>query len=317
MTTFDPLATDSVQQQVPLQGIHWPTIDPFLFIAHHLDEYPEADGSFAPAASLAGRELGNDFAGTPDAQGRQWRMYHGHPIPGFPQHPHRGFETVTYIRQGIADHSDSLGAAARFGDGDVQWLTAGRGIVHSEMFPLLDTAAPNTLELFQIWVNLPRADKMTDPHFSMLWADRIPVVQHPGVDVTVIAGAYADAVPSPPPPASWAAHDDAEVAIWHAVIQPGATWTLPPTNGADTLRMLYFFDGDTLSVDATTFTGRTGALLVTDRDVAVRAGGRAASVHRAGLPRLSGHKLRRLAVAAGRTGARRRPRALRSSPRRP
>lgn len=278
MTTTDPPATDSVQQQVPLQGIHWPTIDPFLFIAHHLDEYPESDGSFAPAASLAGRELGNDFVGTPDAQGRQWRMYHGHPIPGFPQHPHRGFETVTYIRQGIADHSDSLGAIARFGDGDVQWLTAGRGIVHSEMFPLLDADGPNTLELFQIWVNLPRADKMTDPHFSMLWADRIPVVRHPGVDVTVIAGGYAGAVPSPPPPASWAAHDDAEVAIWHAVLQPGATWTLPPTIGPDTLRMLYFFDGDSLSIDGTTFTGRTGALLVTDREVAVRAEGRAASV---------------------------------------
>ena len=86
-----------------------------------------------PAASLAARDIGMDFAG---ADG--WRMYHGSIVPGFPQHPHRGFETVTFVRQGFIDHSDSLGATARFGRGDVQWLTAGKGIVHCEMFPLLD-----------------------------------------------------------------------------------------------------------------------------------------------------------------------------------
>ena len=84
-------------------------------------------------------------------------------MPGFPSHPHRGFETVTYVRRGLIDHSDSLGAAARFGRGDTQWLTAGRGIVHAEMFPLLDEDGPNPLELFQIWVNLPAADKMAAP----------------------------------------------------------------------------------------------------------------------------------------------------------
>ena len=104
-------------------------------------------------------------------------MYHGSDVPGFPQHPHRGFETVTFVRRGLIDHSDSLGATARFGRGDTQWLTAGGGIVHSEMFPLVDTVEPNPTELFQIWLNLPAADKMVEPYFTMLWADDIPVVE--------------------------------------------------------------------------------------------------------------------------------------------
>ena len=90
--------------------------------------------------------------------------------------------------KGFIDHSDSLGATARFGRGDVQWLTAGAGIVHCEMFPLLDTDEPNPPELFQIWLNLPAADKMVEPYFTMLWADDIPVVEFEGGSVTVIAG---------------------------------------------------------------------------------------------------------------------------------
>ena len=89
-----------------------------------------------PAASLAGRDIGMDFEGKDG-----WRMYHGDVVPGFPRHPHRGFETVTLVRRGFIDHSDSLGATARFGRGDVQWMTAGRGIVHAEMFPLREREA--------------------------------------------------------------------------------------------------------------------------------------------------------------------------------
>ena len=89
--------------------------------------------------------------------------------------PHRGFETITIVERGLIDHSDSLGAAARFGAGDVQWLTAGEGIVHCEMFPLVEKGLPNPLELFQIWLNLPKGeDKLVAPHFAMLLAARDP-----------------------------------------------------------------------------------------------------------------------------------------------
>src|SRR6266513_2793869 len=164
-------------------GVPWETSDPFLFCMYHNDAYPAGNERLGPAASLAGRQIGQDFEGKDG-----WRMYHGDVVPGFPQHPHRGFETVTIMRHGYIDHSDSLGATARFGPGDVQWLTAGRGIVHCEMFPLLDAAGANPLELFQIWLNLPSADKMVAPHFAMLWNEGIPrVAAADGVEVTVVA----------------------------------------------------------------------------------------------------------------------------------
>src|SRR5205809_5495905 len=192
---------EPVLEVFPL-GFPWQTFDPFLFCVHHDDAYPAGNERLGPAASLEGRELGQDFAGKDG-----WRMYHGETVPGFPQHPHRGFKTVTIVRRGLIDHSDSLGAAARFGGGDVQWLTAGRGIVHSEMFPLLDRSAANPLELFQIWLNLPRADKMVAPYFTMLWSGDIPrlaLLDDAGraCEVTVIAGALDGRAATPPPPSS-------------------------------------------------------------------------------------------------------------------
>ena len=177
-----------------------------------------------------------------------WRMYHGDVVPGFPRHPHRGFETVTLARHGFIDHSDSLGATARFGQGDVQWMTAGRGIVHAEMFPLRERHAGNRAELFQIWLNLPRASKMVDPHFTMLWSRSIPehvIADENGREtrVVTVAGALAGRTPPAGPPDSWASRPDSDVAIWTLVLAPGARFTLPPA-AAGSRRTLYFFRGD-------------------------------------------------------------------------
>ena len=236
-------------------GHQWQTIDPFLFCVYHDDAYPAANPLLGPNASLEGRDIGQDFS-----RKEGWSMYHGDTVPGFPGHPHRGFETVTIVREGLIDHFDSLGATARFGRGDVQWLTAGRGIVHSEMFPLLDSARPNKLELFQIWLNLPATSKMVSPRFTMLWSESIPrsVVKDASgkeTEVVVVAGRMQTAdtavqavIPLTPPPDSWASREQADVAIWTIRMVPGARWTLPAAKGKGTRRALYFFKGESVSV---------------------------------------------------------------------
>ena len=248
------MPADAILKVQPL-GFPWPTIDPFLFCVHHDDAYPRGNAQMGPEASLAGRDIGQDFS-----RKEGWSMYHGSTVPGFPGHPHRGFETVTIVRQGLIDHSDSLGAAARFGGGDVQWLTAGAGIVHSEMFPLLDTQAPNPLELFQIWLNLPAASKMAAPHFTMLWSEDIPRLRSLDGDGrqtelaciagrVVTDGASGTATePLAAPPDSWASHPDADLAIWTLRMAPGARFALPAGGGANTRRMLYFFGGASVQV---------------------------------------------------------------------
>ena len=224
-------------------GFPWVTADPFLFCVHHNDAYPEGNDALGPVASLSGRDIGQDFSGKDG-----WSMYHGDVVPGFPQHPHRGFETVTLVRRGYIDHSDSLGATARFGRGDAQWLTAGGGIVHCEMFPLLQRDKPNPVELFQIWMNLPGEDKLVPPHFSMLWGEDIPrrtFTDAKGftTEVTVVAGTLDGHRSPAPPPRSWASRPDTDVAIWSVRLAAGAQWTMPAARGAGTVRTLYFFKG--------------------------------------------------------------------------
>ena len=262
------MPADPILAMEPLDR-EWQTVDPFLFCVHHDDAYPKGNDTLGPAASLEGRNLGLDFAGIDG-----WRMYHGKTVPGFPAHPHRGFETVTIVRRGLIDHSDSMGGVSRFGAGDVQWLTAGSGIFHSEMFPLLDQSNPNPLELFQIWLNLPAANKMVEPHFKMLWAEDIPrrvFADSEGgeTEVTTIAGNLAGLVAPPPPPASWAALPDTDLAIATIRMTPGAQWTLPAAAGAGTRRRLYMFRGTSVALAGQTMPAASMAELRADADVAM------------------------------------------------
>lgn len=269
-------SNDAVLSVRPLDFV-WDTLDPFLFCVHHDDRYPKGNEVFGPQASLSGRHMGQDFSGRDG-----WSMYHGRTVPGFPQHPHRGFETVTIARRGLIDHSDSLGAAARFGRGDVQWLTAGKGIVHSEMFPLLSRDQDNPVELFQIWLNLPPEDKMVEPHFTMLWAEQIPRVSQVDpdgrrTDVTVIAGSFGDAAPLQGPPRSWASRPDSDVAIWTLRMDPGARFTLPAAQPTSN-RMLYVFEGEAVAVADRTARPKSGVRLRAERRVELVNGPREAEL---------------------------------------
>jgi len=253
-------------------GFPWETVDPFLFCVHHKDGYPSGNGRLGlEKAALAGRNLGMDFSAKSG-----FSMYHGHMVPGFPRHPHRGFETVSIARRGFIDHSDSLGATARFGQGDVQWMTAGRGIVHSEMFPLLETETDNPLEMFQIWLNLPSASKMVEPHFSMLWSETIPSRTTrddagKSTTVTVVAGTLDDAVAPAPPPHSWASDPRADVAIWTVAMEPGATWAMPPA-APGTGRTIYFFAGGSLGIAGRKFEKGVAVRVDPQRAVAIENG---------------------------------------------
>jgi len=232
-----------------LQAI-WPARDPFLFCVYHKDDYPSGNDSMGPNASLKGRNLGNDF----DPK-NAWRMYHGKTVPGFPGHPHRGFETVTAVLKGFVDHSDSHGQSGRYGMGDVQWMTAGKGLQHSEMFPLLNKDKDNPLELFQIWLNLPAAKKFAESFFKMLWSEEIPLVKisdENGVEseVRVVAGEYNNSKAPAPAPDSWAADPANEVQIWIIGLQPGCLWRIPQSVNRVN-RSLYFFQGESVNIENT------------------------------------------------------------------
>ncbi|MDX1601329.1 MAG: pirin family protein [Anaerolineales bacterium] len=109
------------------------------------------------------------------------------PIVGFPTHPHRGIETVTYMLAGNTRHRDSLGNLGVIGPGDVQWMTSGSGIMHEEM---PKRGPDGKVRGFQLWVNLPKAQKMSSPRYQDIRQDQIPIVELDGVRVRVVAGTY-------------------------------------------------------------------------------------------------------------------------------
>jgi quercetin 2,3-dioxygenase len=246
----------------------WPVKDPFLFCAHHLDHFPAGNEEMGPAASLKGRNIGQDFT-IKDG----WRMYHGETVPGFPAHPHRGFETVTIVMKGFVDHSDSYGQAGRYGNGDVQWMTAGAGLQHCEMFPLLNQEGENPAELFQVWLNLPKAKKFVKPHFKMLWSENIPVyrltdINGKSVEVNVIAGQIGEVKSPLPAPDSWAADPENEIAFWTIKMEAGAQWRLPAA-GQRMQRNLYFYKGNSITVDNTEITSNQSVELKSDDELLI------------------------------------------------
>jgi quercetin 2,3-dioxygenase len=107
-------------------------------------------------------------------------------VKGFPWHPHRGIETVTYMLGGIVEHGDNIGNAGMIGPGDIQWMTAGSGVIHQEM----PKASEEMMHGLQLWVNLPTKNKMMWPRYRGILDSEVPVVKIPGGEVRVIAGAY-------------------------------------------------------------------------------------------------------------------------------
>lgn len=268
------MSKQAIKHQFPL-GFQWETQDPFLFCVHHEDHFPTGNDKMGPASEhFKGRHMGDDFI-IKDG----FRMYHGKTVPGFPGHPHRGFETITVVRKGFVDHADSLGAAGRYGDGDVQWMTAGKGVQHSEMFPLLSDTEENPMELFQVWLNLPQKDKLVEPHFKMLWRESIPYLHFDEnkILVELIAGTWDQHQAIAPPPDSWAAPKENEVFIVNIKMEPHSSVTLPVSkNGVN--RSLYFYEGSELTLDQTTFHSYTGVFLYADVETTLTTGDTAASI---------------------------------------
>lgn len=176
----------------------------------------------------------------------------------------------------MVDHSDSMGAAGRYGHGDTQWMTAGKGVQHAEMFPLINQTKDNPLELFQIWLNLPKANKFVDPHFEMLWAENIPLHTHTDESgketrAEVIAGSLGESSAPKPPPNSWAAASENEVAIWNIQMDAGAQWKIPKASAGIT-RTIYFYKGSQLKVAETALENYHSAEIAADVEITLENG---------------------------------------------
>ena len=254
-------------KQIRLLGFQWQTLDPFLFCVHHEDQFPKGNDELGPAASLAGRNIGQDFV-VKDG----WRMYHGEKVPGFPGHPHRGFETITVVREGLVDHADSAGGKGRYGNGDVQWMTAGKGLLHSEMFPLLNQDSENPAELFQIWLNLPKKNKLVQPEYKMFWSEEIPSFEAAeGVSIEVLAGELLGRKSPTPPQNSWAADHANFVGVYNIQMQANSTFVLPKT--ADGInRTLYFYKGNQLTIEGQLIPNYHAIDVVSDADLKLESG---------------------------------------------
>lgn len=156
------------------------------------------------------------------------------PIVGFPTHPHRGIETVTYMLEGNVRHRDSMGNVGIIGPGDVQWMTSGRGILHEEM---PRRGPEGTIYGFQLWVNLPATEKMSQPRYQEVVAGDIPVVEVEGARVRVVAGEYGG---TRGPVTEIAA----QPLYMDVTLDPGGTFSLDVP--AEHTLVAYLFEGEAL-----------------------------------------------------------------------
>lgn len=180
-------------------------------------------------------------------------------IKGFPWHPHRGIETVTYLIAGDVEHGDSLGNKGHILDGGCQWMTAGSGIIHQEM----PQASPRMLGL-QLWVNLPRKDKWARPQYRDITAERIPKVREAGGTVGVISGAYGNARGA-------TQGDYVKALLLDVALEPDVVWRLP-VDRQSTL-FIYVVDGAGLFDDPATRVESHRAVLFGEGDeFVVKAG---------------------------------------------
>lgn len=153
------------------------------------------------------------------------------PLRGFPMHPHRGIETVTYMLEGTVSHRDSLGNAGTIGAGSVQWMTSGRGILHEEMPRRSENG---NIYGFQLWVNLPAAQKMSPPRYQEVSDTTIPVVEKDGVSIRLVAGEM-NGVRGP------VTEIAASPLYMDVKLAPGSRFSYPIPGGHTTL--MYVFEG--------------------------------------------------------------------------
>ena len=227
------------------------TLDPFLFLVYHKDFYPPGDEEMGLEGDARGS--GSDFV--PDIP---YRFYHGRRIPGFPRHPHRGFETITATLDGIIDHTDSIGDAGRYGKGDLQWMTAGSGIQHAEMFPLVNADEENPLRFFQIWLNLPSWKKMSEPDFVMHWKDDVKKIRKgKEYEIVVWVGQFGDVKVnsnlSATPKNSWAGDEANDVGVFYVEIYAEKSREevrVPKARiESEASRYLYFVEGEEMMIN--------------------------------------------------------------------
>lgn len=217
--------------------LHWDTADPFLFASHHFDLYPKGNELQAPPyAEVKGKDLGQDYR-----KQFGYRMYTGKVTPGFQLHSHWGYETITVASKGYVDHFDSLGNQGRYGNGDVQWITAGGRYHHCEMYPLVHQDRDNPQLITQIMLNLPLSEKNTEPTVRTIWNENLSVLKGEGWRATVIAGEFEGKKGIKPPKNSWASDSGHHVLILRIEMEANATIEISPSGSVN--RNIYTTEG--------------------------------------------------------------------------